>query len=74
MLRILWQDKKYMLLQSNFDQALGTITEDVDSNFMHHMKKVGYVLTYVDDFMVAAEKSLRSKFEEEISHQGHWFH
>ena len=69
-MRISWKEKKYKLLQSNIDQALWTIVEDDGSQFLHEMKKVGYVLTYVDDFMIVAEKSLRRQFEEEISR--HW--
>ena len=65
-----WEEKKYKLLQSNIDQALWTIVEDDGSQFLHEMKKVGYILTYVDDFVIVAEKSLRRQFEEEISR--HW--
>ena len=49
------KDEEYKLLQSNIDQALWTIVEDDGSQFLHEMKKVGYVLTYVDDFMIVAE-------------------
>ena len=53
--RFSWNKKTYKLLQSNIHQALWTIVEDDESRFLHEMKKVGYVLTYVDDFMIVAE-------------------
>ena len=69
-MRISWKNRTYKLLQSNIDQPLWAIVQSEGYQFLHDVKKVGYVLTYVDDFMMIAEKSLRSKFEEDISR--HW--
>ena len=54
-MRISWKNRTYKLLQSNIDQALWTIVQADGYQFLHDMKKVGYVLTYVGDFMMIAE-------------------
>ena len=54
-IRISWKNRTFKLLQSNIDQALWTIVQADGYKFLHDMKKVGYILTYVDDFMMIAE-------------------
>ena len=54
-------------LQSSIDVALWTIVEAIDENFDHKRKTYGYILTYVDDFLVVGPPHVRRAIEEEIS-------
>ena len=40
---------------------------DSDENFDHNREAFGYVLTYVDDFLIVAPMNVRNAIEEEIS-------
>ena len=41
--------------------------DDIDENFNHKRKTYGYLLTYVDDFLVVGPLHVRKAIEEEIS-------
>merc|ERR1711867_258638 len=53
--------------QSSIDVALWIIIEDVVENFDHKRKTYGYLLTYVDDFLLVGPLNIRNAIEEEIS-------
>ena len=55
------------LYQSSIDVALWVIVEDKDEEFDHKKKPQGYILTYVDDFLIIACKNVRNAIEEDIS-------
>ena len=54
-------------MQSSIDVALWILVDDVDQNFDHKRKTYGYLLTYVDDFLLVGTKHVRSAIEEEVS-------
>ena len=54
-------------MQSSIDVALWVIIDDKESNFDHARKTYGYLLTYVDDFLLVGPSHVRSAIEEEIS-------
>ena len=43
------------------------IVDDKESDFDHWRKTDGYLLTYVDDFLLVGPSHVRSAIEEEIS-------
>ena len=43
------------------------MVENVDENFDQKRKTYGYVLTYVDDFLIIGPTNVRKAIEEEIS-------
>merc|ERR1712240_217341 len=53
--------------QSSIDVALWVIIEDVMQDFGHKRKTYGYLLTYVDDFLLIGPLNIRNAIEEEIS-------
>ena len=56
-----------MLDQSSIDVALWIVIEDNGEEFDHKKVPQGYLLTYVDDFLVVGCKNVRNAIEEEIS-------
>ena len=64
-LKIVQNRKKLKLTQSAIDVALWTLTKDDDELFDRNRKTLGFVLTYVDDFLIAG--TTRNALEEEIS-------
>merc|ERR1712120_115735 len=59
--------KTLRAMQSSIDVALWTIVDDIDENFAHKRQTYGYLLTYVDDFLVVGPLHVRNAIEEEIS-------
>ena len=43
------------------------LVDDIDENFDHKRETYGYVLTYVDDFLIVATANVRKAIEGEIS-------
>ena len=58
---------KFRLAKSTIDTALWTIHEDTEKVFLHQIEPVGFLLTYVDDFLIAGPTDIRACLEEEIS-------
>merc|ERR1711867_276670 len=61
---------KYKFLkavQSSIGVALWVIVDLIDENFDHKRKTYGYVLTYVDDFVLVGPSHVRKAIEEDIS-------
>ena len=54
-------------IQSPIDVALWILIEDVMQDFDHKRKTYGYLLTYVDDFLLVGPLNIRNAIEEEIS-------
>ena len=54
-------------MQSSIDVALWTLTKDDDELWDHNRDNLGYLLTYVDDFLIAGTRPIRNALEEEIS-------
>ena len=54
-------------IKSSIDVALWTIVDDIDEHFAHKRQTYGYLLTYVDDFLVVGPLHVRKAIEEEIS-------
>ena len=54
-------------IQSSIDVALWILVEDVEQNFDHKRETYGYILTYVDDFLMVGPEDVRNVIEEEIS-------
>ena len=44
---------KFRLTKSTIDTTLWTIHEDTEKVFLHQIKPVGFMLTYVDEFLIA---------------------
>ena len=59
--------KTLRAMQSSIDVALWIIVDETDENFDHKRKTYGYLLTYVDDFLVVGPSHVRKAIEEEIS-------
>ena len=55
------------LCKTGIDLALWTIVEDTNHNQLHEVQTFGYVLTYVDDFLIVGTQPIRSRIEEEIA-------
>ena len=54
--------------QSSIDVALWVQKfEDISENFDHKRKTYGYLLTYVDDFLLVGPLNVRNAIEDEIS-------
>ena len=53
--------------QSSIDVALWILIEDVSQDFDHKRRTYGYLLTYVDDFLLVGPLNVRNAIEEEIS-------
>ena len=51
----------------SIDVALWILVDDVEQDFDHKRQTYGYLLTYVDDFLLAGPSHVRSAIEEEIS-------
>ena len=54
-------------MQSSIDVALWILVDNVDEDFDHKRRTYGYLLTYVDDFLIVAPRHVRKAIEEEIS-------
>ena len=54
-------------MQSSIDVALWIIVDDIEEEFDHKRRTYGYLLTYVDDFLIVAPRHVRKAIEEEIS-------
>ena len=54
-------------MQSSIDVALWIIVDEAEEDFDHKRKTYGYLLTYVDDFLLAGPSHVRKAIEEEIS-------
>ena len=59
--------RRLKAIQSSIDVALWILVDDVDEDFDHKRTTYGYVLTYVDDFLIVASNSVREAIEEEVS-------
>ena len=59
--------KTLRAMQSSIDVALWIIVDLTDENFDHKRKTYGYLLTYVDDFLLVGPSHVRKAIEEEIS-------
>ena len=66
-LRIKRKKQVLKLVQSSIDVALWTLTKDDDELWDHNRDNLGYLLTYVDDFLIAGTRAIRNALEEEIS-------
>ena len=54
-------------VQSSIDVALWILIDEKVENFDHQQKTYGYLLTYVDDFLLIGPRHVRNAIEEEIS-------
>ena len=54
-------------MQSSIDVALWILVDQSEENFDHKRKTYGYLLTYVDDFLLVGPSHVRNAIEEEIS-------
>ena len=54
-------------IQSSIDVALWILVDQVEQNLDHKRKTYGYLLTYVDDFLLVGPSHVRNAIEEEIS-------
>ena len=54
-------------IQSSIDVALWILVDQAEQDFDHKRKTYGYLLTYVDDFLLAGPSHVRSAIEEEVS-------
>ena len=54
-------------VQSSIDVALWILVDEKEENFDHKRKTYGYLLTYVDDFLLIGPRRVRNAIEEEIS-------
>ena len=54
-------------IQSSIDVALWILVENVEEDFDHKRSTYGYLLTYVDDFLMVGPDPVRKAIEEEIS-------
>ena len=63
LMRITLRNEKFKFLQSSIDVALWTLVRDNEELFDHNRQVVGYLLTYVDDFLIAARKDMRNAIE-----------
>ena len=43
------------------------LVDDAEQDFDHKRRTYGYLLTYVDDFLLVGTKHVRSAIEEEVS-------
>merc|ERR1711867_121277 len=59
--------KELKAMKSSIDVALWIVVEIQDENFDHKRKTYGYLLTYVDDFLLVGPAHVRKAIEEEIS-------
>ena len=59
--------QKLKAIQSSIDVALWILVEDVPQDFDHKRQTYGYLLTYVDDFLLVGPLNVRNAIEEEIS-------
>ena len=54
-------------IQSSIDVALWILVDQAEQDFDHKRKTYGYLLTYVDDFLLVGPSHVRSAIEEEVS-------
>ena len=54
-------------MQSSIDVALWMIIDDKESNFDHKRKTYGYLLTYVDGFLLVGPSHVQNAIGEKIS-------
>ena len=54
-------------IQSSIDVALWILVDDVEQDFDHTRHTCGYLLAYVDAFLLAGPLHVRNAIEEEIS-------
>ena len=54
-------------IQSSIDVAVWILVEDIDEDFDHKRSTYGYMLTYVDDFLMVGPTNILNAIEEEIS-------
>ena len=59
--------KVLRVMQSSVDVALWVLVDQTEQNFDHKRKTYGYLLTYVDDFLLVGPSHVRNAIEEEIS-------
>ena len=50
-------------IQSSIDVALWILVEDIEQDFDHKRQTYGYLLTYVDDFLLVGQLQDRSAIE-----------
>ena len=65
--RITFGDEKLRFMSSSIDVALWILVQDNDEEWDHNRTPYGFLLTYVDDFMVVGPPNVRIAIEEEIS-------
>ena len=61
------KNKILRVLQSSIDVALWVLVDQSEPNFDHKRKTYGYLLTYVDGFLLVGPSHVRNAIEEEIS-------
>ena len=61
------RNQQLRAMQSSIDVALWILVDNVDKDFDHKRRTYGYLLTYVDDFLIVAPRHVRKAIEEEIS-------
>ena len=61
------RNQQLRAMQSSIDVALWILVDNVDEVFDHKRRTYGYLLTYVDDFLIVAPRHVRKAIEEEIS-------
>ena len=54
-------------IQSSIDVALWILVDQAEQDFDHKRRTYGYLLTYVDDFLLVGPSHVRSAIEEEVS-------
>ena len=54
-------------MQSSIDVALWMLVDQVEQHFDHKRRTYGYLLTYVDDFLLVGPLHVRTAIEEETS-------
>merc|ERR1711973_37264 len=59
--------KKLKAMKLSIDVALWIVVDIHDEDFDHKRKPYGYLLTYVDDFLLVGPAHVRKAIEEEIS-------
>ena len=60
-------NKELQFMQSTIDVALWILVEDKEEHFDHKKQTYGYMLTYVDDFLMVGPDDVRKAIEEGIS-------
>ena len=66
-MRLRIKGRKLKAVQSSIDVALWILIDEKVENFDQQQKTYGYLLTYVDDFLLIGPRHVRNAIEEEIS-------